>query len=99
MELITAKKIKKILASPIQCDLDSPTFLTRYQDDTDGSREKEHQLIISQGPDGDMYIGVGNSRLLRFRTWNGGGMSLNTHNALRILAEAIKLDKEKTPNH
>ena len=94
MKIIEQKELRKILSRPVRCDLTYPTFLRRYQDDTDGSRDVEHQLMVSQGPDGDMYITVGEARLIRFRTWNGGGRSLHVHNALRILAEAIKMDEE-----
>lgn len=98
MRIFEIKDIRKILKSAIRCDLPYPTFLKRRQDDCDGSRDEEHNLIVSQGPDGDMYIAVGEARLIRFRTWNGGGRSLHTHNALRILAEAIKMDSEISPD-
>lgn len=96
-KLVTEKEIVKLLNGQIQCDLPYPTFLTRYQDDTDGSREDAHTLTVSQGPDGDMYVRVGSSRLLRFRSGIGGGNSLRVHNALRILAKAIELDNKDRP--
>lgn len=34
---------------------------------------------------------------LRFRTFGGGGLSPRTRNALMILAEAIRRDKEERP--
>lgn len=36
---------------------------------------------------------------LRFRTWEGGGMSLRVRNALLILAAAIKKDNEERPQY
>lgn len=97
-KFLTEKEAKKILSGiGVQCDLEYPTFLTRFQDDIDGSKEIDHQLTVSQGPDGDMYISVGPSQMLRFRTYAGGGRSLAVHNALRILAHAIKMDNENNP--
>jgi hypothetical protein len=45
-----------------------------------------------------MYVKTGDGfRLLRFRNAFGGGISLRTHNALRMLAEAVRLDNEEHP--
>lgn len=92
----TTEQIQNILNGTVDCNLPYPGFLERLHDDTDGSADIKHVLSVSQGPDGDMYVGVGHY-LLRFRTWTGGGISLATHNALRILAEAIKMDNQARP--
>ena len=84
------KQICKIVEGCIQCP--DMTTVTRRQDDTDGSIEMEHEILLSVGPDGDMYIAQFPGKWLRFRTEGGGGGSPRTHNALRILHEAIRLD-------
>ena len=96
MKHTETKQIRAILAGTVQCDMPYPTFLERLQDDTDGETDARHILTVSQGPDGDMYIGV-DGRLLRFRAWSGGGMSLATHNAIRVLAEAMRMDNASRP--
>lgn len=98
MKFTTNKQIRKILGGAVEVThCPYPTFLVRRQDDTDGSKETEHNIIICMGSDGDMHIGVGDSRMIRFRNWGGGGYSLHTHNALRILQEAILMDMEERP--
>lgn len=76
-----------------------PTFVSRRQDDTDGSTDPEHSITLGMGPDGDMYIRQGGmgQPLLRFRTFHGGTMSEATHNALRILAVAVQMDNARCP--
>jgi hypothetical protein len=83
--------------------VDNGTF-ERLHDDHDGTGEGT--VGVTRGIDGDMYVWVNsrgldigsntmrkaNSDWLRFRTHGGGGRSPRTHNALRILAEAIRLD-------
>lgn len=97
MKFTTIKQARAILNGVVECDLPYPTFLYRLQDDTDGSSEPRHLLEVSQGPDGDMYVSAGGGNLLRFRTETGGGNSLATHNALRLLAEAIQIDAKRRP--
>jgi hypothetical protein len=98
MKHTTAKQIRDILAGTVECDLEYPTFMTRRQDDTDGSTEPEHEIVLGQGPDGDMHIKQGDGfRFLRFRTPPGGGGSPHTHNALRILAHAMQMDAVARP--
>lgn len=99
MKITTTKQLRTILNGVVECNLDYPTFLHRRHDDTDGSTMPEHQITVSQGPDGDMYICQGDDMMLRFRTYEGGGNSLAVHNALRILAEAIKMDNERRPQY
>lgn len=71
----------------------------RLHDDHDGTREGK--LVVFQSQDGDMHVWVERDvyvPALRFRTQLGGGSSPHTHNALRLLAEAIRMDNERTPN-
>lgn len=96
MKHTTTKQIRNILSGSVDCDLIYPNSVSRYQDDTDGSFEIDHLLEVIQGPDCDIHISIG-GKFIRFRTWAGGGGSLATHNALRILVEAIKMDNEKNP--
>ena len=96
MKHTTIKQARSILGGTVECDLEYPIARSRLQDDTDGSTERDHVLEIIQGPDGDMHVGVGGT-MLRFRTWGGGGASLATHNALRLLVEAMKMDNERHP--
>ena len=89
----TTKQLRAILDGTVECAMHEPQ--SRYQDDTDGSKDPKHMITVHIGVDGDMYIGQGDQQWLRFRNWFGGGASLRTHNALRILAEAIRLDNEE----
>jgi|KBSSwiStaDraftv2_1062776.scaffolds.fasta_scaffold00022_225 hypothetical protein len=82
--------------------------LERLHDDHDGTYQGK--IGVLRAPDGDMHVYVssrphgsqlmpgGTSEWLRFRTSGGGGRSLRTHNALRILAEAIRLDAIEDPH-
>ena len=97
MKLTKTKEIREILAgNVVGTFLPYPTFVARRHDDTDGSQEPDQEISVCMGPDGDMHIGM-NGRFLRFRNWGGGGYSLHTHNALRILQEAILMDMEERP--
>lgn len=73
--------------------------LVRLQDDHDGTRDGKLALLIT--PDGDIRVWVAAEdpmySTLRFRTYDGGGLSLRTRRALLILAEAIRLDNEEIP--
>ena len=97
MKFTTNKQIRKILGGAVEVThCPYPTFVARRHDDTDGSRDPDQEISVCMGPDGDMHIGM-NGRFLRFRNWCGGGYSLHTHNALRILQEAILMDMEERP--
>jgi len=72
--------------------LDTRTGYTRRHDDTDGERGHEQDLTVVIGPDGDAWIEAGGGKMLRFRTYAGGGQSLRTRQALMVLAEAIRQD-------
>lgn len=98
LNFVDSKKLDQIInADGIDCSrlgYYPESRHTRLQDDTDGETTLKHELTVIMGPDGDMHIGVGGD-FLRFRTWGGGGNSLRTHNALRILAEAIRQDNHE----
>jgi hypothetical protein len=70
---------------------------TRRQDDCDGESGMEHDLSVGFSRDGDAWVIVAGMSMLRFRTDAGGGMSLRVHNALIVLAEAIRRDNEQRP--
>lgn len=91
------KQVKKMLEKPLCLDLlDDMTCYQRVQDDCDG--DYGQRLNVIMGVDGDMHVSIlGDNPCLRFRNFFGGGMSLRTHNALKILAEAIRLDNEERP--
>jgi hypothetical protein len=71
---------------------------SRRHDDTDGLRTAEQYLSVTIGVDGDAWLQVGIDSL-RFRTYFGGGMSLNTRNALLLLVEALRRDNEISPQN
>lgn len=68
---------------------------TRTQDDTDGETTPVHDLDVTIGVDGDVWVQA--PKLLRFRLGSGGGHSLRVRNALLVLAEAIRRDNEEHP--
>lgn len=78
--------------------VDGGKIFKRLHDDHDGS--KQGKVGVLRGMDGDMYVftDTQTGEWLRFRTSGGGGRSLRTHNALRILAEAIRLDAIQDPH-
>jgi hypothetical protein len=71
---------------------------SRVHDDNDGDISQTLNVLITQ--DSDVWISINESnkafpKFLRFRfPMIGGGRSPRTRNALRILAEAIRLDNE-----
>lgn len=91
---MNAAAIKKLLESaPILPDF--TLAQERSGDDHDG---KYWPLFsVNHGPDGDMYVWMDGAEPLRFRTPIGGGSSPRTHTALRLLAEAIRLDNIHNP--
>jgi len=69
---------------------------SRLHDDHDGTKEGFLEVFI--GPDGDIHLAARTDwRSLRFRNILGGGGSLRVHNALVILAEAIRQENEINP--
>ena len=68
----------------------------RLHDDHDGTFKG--WLTVMFGVDGDAYIATEGGELIRFRTpVGGGGASPRTYSALKVLAEAIRLDNEALP--
>lgn len=71
------------------------TRYKRLQDDHDG--EFRGWLSITFGEDGDAWLSL-DKEDARFRMpGHGGGRSQHTRTALHILAEAIRLDNEESP--
>jgi hypothetical protein len=89
-------RIEKILNGSIECLPDDGGL--RLHDDHDGTYEGT--LWVQVGPDGDAWVNVINRSPfgLRFRNSFGGGRSLRVHNALLILAHAIKMDNLERPD-
>jgi hypothetical protein len=82
--------------------VDTGDSFKRLHDDHDGSMEGKI-CVLRSDVDGDIYVytettGKMGEQWLRFRTKGGGGRSIRTHNALRILAEAIRLDAIEDPH-
>ncbi len=90
-------QVKSLLESYWPLSTVDEGYFGRVHDDNDGDHAQK--LSVTRGPDGDMYVWIEDSRWLRFRTHGGGGRSMRTHNALRILAEAMRLDALEDPNH
>jgi hypothetical protein len=90
--------------------VDTKEAFERLHDDHDGTRQGKIGVIRAIDGDMHVYIQSDSSRTmsmrvssyesdwLRFRSAAGGGRSLRTHNALRILAEAIRLDAIQDPH-
>ena len=94
---MTNKQIKKILETPFwPQELEPNVNYQRLHDDHDGEYVGIVNVLFD--PMGDAYLMVDKAyQSLRFRTWEGGGMSLRVRNALLILAMAIKMDNEDRP--
>lgn len=92
------KKLPKLLAEPMFIEgIHSNESYERAHDDHDGTWTGT--ICVQLSCDGDVWLGSDQFRkTLRFRTFSGGGRSLRVHNALRILALAIKLDNEERPD-
>ncbi|MEK7530805.1 MAG: hypothetical protein AAB573_02960 [Patescibacteria group bacterium] len=91
-------RIKKLLEGPLLVDgIESGVAYYRLHDDTDG--ENVGRVMVQIADDGDMHMttDVGAFKTLRFRNEFGGGHSRRVHNALKILALAIKLDNKDKP--
>jgi len=84
---------------PWPMGLSPEELYVRLHDDHDGTY---HGILsVSFTPDGDAWVMPVNPEggSLRFRGGFGGGRSLRVHNALVLLALAIKLDNEERPDH
>lgn len=88
---LSAELIDEILKHELVLpDLNPFAEQTRVQDDCDGDISDSVSVKIDAC--GDVYIAFNKPGMKRFRTVAGGGESPRTHNALKILAEAIRLD-------
>lgn len=93
-----SKDARRVLENPLMLpEISSEESYRRFHDDHDGTYEGQLALGITR--DGDMWIGIDQppGAFLRFRNYFGGGQSLRVHNALKILALAIKLDNQDKP--
>jgi hypothetical protein len=70
-------------------NLKANIMYSTQQDDTDGDT-KEGFLHVMFSIDGDAWVSIDDSKLIRFRTWGGGARNHRVRNALLVLAEAIK---------
>jgi len=90
------KAVSKVLTNHYWLPtLDINTCYSRRHDDTDG--DFGGNIFVTFSKDGDAWIRVDTSGVLRFRTGDGGGQSLKTRAALLILAEAIRQDNIEHP--
>ncbi len=93
------RDLPRILNTPLGIGVGANESLERVHDDHDGTFEGRLQIFMST--DGDIHIRTTPTHdgkgFLRFRSMNGGSMSDRTHNALRLLLEAIRLDNLARP--
>jgi hypothetical protein len=98
-----AKAVAKLLRSSFWLPTLSPkTAYRRLQDDHDGKRWGILTVVFSEDSDAWLEIDLNGVEVLdttiRFRVpVVGGGRSPRTRTALHILAEAIRLDNEESP--
>jgi hypothetical protein len=98
-DLVT-RLLPRVLITPLGIDF-PPNSAERVHDDHEGTWTGCLQLTMSA--DGDMWIRTTAPKqigqgYLRFRALTGGSASPRIHNALRMLALAIKLDNEAKPH-
>lgn len=95
-EVSQEKLLKIVLEKPLFIPIPSNEFFERVHDDHDGSFKGKIAVAIVEG---DMWVRTEEHgrKFLRFRDYFGGGQSLRVHNALKLLALAIKLDNEDFP--
>lgn len=99
-DAVGADVIHAILETPaiVLPELAGDSTHTRTHDDHDG--EWTGKIVVTQDCMGDMFVQTsGNSpwSMLRFRNGMGGTNSPRVHNAVKILAEAIRLDNLDRP--
>ncbi len=98
--MATSQKLKKLLQDGFVWpeELQTGVAYSRLQDDHDG--EFEGRVIVSFSMDGDAWVDIDVPRrtTMRFRSGFGGSRSPRVHNALILLALAIKLDSEERPD-
>ncbi len=94
--------IQELLEAPFwPSSISTNTLYARGDDDT-----AEGEISVAFSPDGDGWVEVLShpdpaemSQSHRFRTYFGGGQSLRTQTALKVLAVAIQLDNQERPQH
>jgi hypothetical protein len=92
------KDVLRVLNNPLEIpEISTQKVYARIHDDHDGTYEGK--LMIFELENGDMVVTTDKHQgsPLRFRNYFGGGQSLRVHNALKILALAIKLDNDEHP--
>ena len=93
------KAVEYLLENPLPMpEVEHSEAYSRLHDDHDGTCRGK--LIVQMDQNGDMWFNSDARpyQCLRFRNFIGGGRSLRVHNALRILALAIKKDSEQFPD-
>lgn len=100
-QCLESEVVRAILECPgvILPDLKPDEMQVRTHDDHDGTYDGK--IHITQDRMGDIWILLEKydamNRTLRFRNGMGGTNSPRVHNALKILAEAIRLDNIYRP--
>jgi hypothetical protein len=99
VDMTIEANIKKFLETPFwPASIEPGLSQFRTHDDCDGKTQEGIRVTV--GVDGDMWISAHMTHRwesCRFRTHEGGGLSLRTRNALLILAMAIQLDNQEFP--
>jgi hypothetical protein len=94
---VLTKWAKRVLKHPFWIpELKSGVTYSRLHDDSDGHKKGYINVYFDEMGDARFSTDL-SPRELRFRTPNGGGMSLHTRAALMILALGIHLDNEDRP--
>jgi hypothetical protein len=74
------------------------TGYVRLHDDHNGTYQGTLRIVLDKMGEVQVIAAGANGLVcLRFRTSDGGGVSLNTRKALLILAEAIRMDNKERP--
>ena len=98
--MATLRNLKKLLENGFEWprELSVNKSFRRLHDDHDG--QCVGTLMVGFSKDGDAWVEIDNPRnvALRFRSAFGGSHSPRVHNALILLALAIKLDSEERPD-
>ncbi len=96
---LVMRLLPKILNTPLLIGMRPKESVERVHDDHEGTFKG--RLQISMSVDGDLWVKTTDTHTgfgtLRFRAIGGGSASPRIHNALRLLAEAIRLDNLSMP--